>query len=138
MMPFSVLDALGLDKVSLLAHGLGTPPAQSFAAADPAKVASVVVIQGFARLTSCDGYEVLRPSVCTSRLRRVAKHASCAMLGERGTEMPLRWLPPPLDHDNDLFDVWGREPRGSAVLRAVRCRADRAHLPGVFDRERAR
>ena len=30
------LDALGLDKVSLLAHGLGTPPAQSFAAADPA------------------------------------------------------------------------------------------------------
>jgi class 3 adenylate cyclase len=54
----AVLDALGLRRVSLLAHGMGVAPALSFAAGYPGRVESLVLVQGFARMTSCEGYEI--------------------------------------------------------------------------------
>jgi pimeloyl-ACP methyl ester carboxylesterase len=58
----AVLDATGYDKVSLVAHGLGVAPALSFAAGYPSRVESLVLIQGFARSTSCEGYEIGVPN----------------------------------------------------------------------------
>jgi len=58
----AVLDSLGLGRVSILAHGMGVPPALSFAAGYPSRVDSLVLVQGYARMTSCDGYEIGVPS----------------------------------------------------------------------------
>jgi pimeloyl-ACP methyl ester carboxylesterase len=58
----AVLEALGLTRVTILAHALGVPPALSFAAGYPSRVDSLVLVDGFARLTSCDGYDIGVPA----------------------------------------------------------------------------
>jgi class 3 adenylate cyclase len=54
----AVLDALGLSRVTILAHSLGVAPALLFAAGYPSRVDSLILVQGFARLTSNNGYEI--------------------------------------------------------------------------------
>lgn len=116
----AVLDALDLERVSLLAHGLGVAPALLFAAAHPSRVQSVVLIQGFARLTSAAGYEISVPASLADRL--VANVAD-----SWGEGSSFFWANPGLRHDTETREVIARAERGT-FGRAAATRAYAAWL----------
>lgn len=54
----AVMAEVDVEQVSLVAQGLGVAPAVLFAAGRPDCVRSMVLVQGFARLTDAPGYEI--------------------------------------------------------------------------------
>jgi class 3 adenylate cyclase len=118
----AVLDALNLRRVSLLAHGLGVAPALSFAAGYPQRVESLMLVQGFARLTSCDGYDIGVPASSTLIDRMVERVAQSWGEGSAFFEVH-----PELRGDSEYEDFLPRVERAT-FGRAAAARAYRAWL----------
>lgn len=68
----AVMSAVGVDRVTLVAQALGVAPAILFAAGRPDRVGSMVLIQGFARLTNAPGYDIGVPDSASLPQRIVA------------------------------------------------------------------
>jgi class 3 adenylate cyclase len=118
----AVLDSLGLGRVSILAHGMGVPPALSFAAGYPSRVDSLVLVQGYARMTSCDGYEIGVPSSA-----RVIDRLVDAVARSWGEGSAFFVVHPEMRGDSEYADYAARSERAT-FGRAAAARAYRAWL----------
>ena len=117
----AVLDAVGVERVTVLAYALGVAPALSFAAAFPSRVESLILVQGFARLMDGEGYDVGVPDLGGIDLvvNDIAKR-----WGEGSTFFLFH---PEFRDDSDLVEHVARVERAS-FGRAAAARAHRVWL----------
>ena len=116
----AVLEAVGAERVSLLAHAMGTAPAVLFAAGYPERVDSLVTLNGFARFASTDGYDV---GIDEATIERVV-----ALVAERWGEGSVYLLANPgLAEDRELVE-WLAQSERNTFGRAAATRAWRTWL----------
>ena len=129
----AVMAELGVETVSLIAQGLGVAPAILFAAGHPERVDTMVLLQGFARLTNAPDYDIGVPESASLPTRIEASVARS--WGEGSSFFEVH---PHLVEDAELRAWISRLERGTlgrqAATRAYRewLRLDvRAAVPSV-------
>lgn len=118
----AVLDALGLDRVGLMAQALGVAPALLFAAAHPERVDDVVLMHGFARMTSAPGYDVGVPE-SSSIIDRIVEN-----VGQSWGEGSAFFFVNPHLRDDPELSQWLPRCERATIGRAAAARAYRAWL----------
>lgn len=113
----AVMDAVGSETATIIAHGQATQMAVMAAATHPQRVTSLVLINGFARLTRADDYPAgMPPSVQQTYIETIetqwGKGTLSSFLG------PSVWERP------GVVEWWGRVERYSASPRLARTRAE--------------
>lgn len=105
----AVMDAVGSERATLVAHGHAAQMALLFAATHPERVASLVLMNGFARLARDDDYPVGMPP----EARKTVLELIEAGWG-RGTGAMAELLAPSIAAQPGMKEWWGREERFSA------------------------
>jgi class 3 adenylate cyclase len=103
----AVMDAAGSERATILAHGHATQMALMFAATHPDRVTSLVLINGFARLSRADDYPAGMPPRAGEATLEVVK-------GQWGTGAMSSVLGPSVASRPGVRDWYGRVERYSA------------------------
>jgi class 3 adenylate cyclase len=103
----AVMDAAGSEQATLVAHGHASQMALLFAATHPARVSSLVLLNGFARLSRADDYPAGMPAaVQESVLAGIEEHWGTGAMG--------MLLAPSVASRPGVLDWYGRVERNAA------------------------
>ena len=116
----AVLTAVEVDRVTLLAHGMGTPPALLFAAGHPDRVQSIVTLNGFARFTAASGYPAGAPEEVIEQVVQV--------VADGWGEGSVYFLASPGLRDDPEVREWVARQERNTFGRAAAMRAWRSWL----------
>ena len=113
----AVMDAAGSSRASLFVQGQATQMAVMAAAAHPNRIASLVILNGFARFARADGYPAGLPET---------HHEAFAADVEKnwGTGRLVPLFAPSLAGRPGFEDWWGRVERYGATPRLARARIE--------------
>ncbi len=114
---FAVMDAVGSEKATLIAHGQATQMAVMAAATHPQRVTSLVLINGFARFRRADDYAAGMPA-------SVQKIYVDTIEAQWGKGTLSSFLGPSVWERPGVVEWWGRVERYSASPRLARARAE--------------
>jgi len=104
----AVMDAAGSKQAALIAHGHGVQMALMSAATHPDRVASLVLINGFARFSRADDYPAGMPPEAAGRLLAQIEEAW-------GTGAAAAYLGPSVASDPGIQEWYGRVERFAAT-----------------------
>jgi pimeloyl-ACP methyl ester carboxylesterase len=106
----AVMDAAGSERATLFANGHAAQMALLFAATHPERVASLLLVNGFARFARADDYPIGMPK----DVRETALDMIEAGWGS-GTPGMMRWLAPSIAERPGMHDWWARLERNAAA-----------------------
>jgi class 3 adenylate cyclase len=113
----AVMDAVGSERATLLAHGQAVQMAVMAAATHPERVTSLVLINGFARFARTDDYAAGMPA----RVRQVYLSNIESLWG---TGALASFLGPSVWQRPGVVEWWGRLERYASSPRLARVRAE--------------
>ena len=111
----AVMDAAGSRRATLMAHGHATQMAMMTAAANPDRVASLVLVNGWARFARADDYPFGLPAEAHEAILRVLEE-------QWGTGDDLAIVAPSVADRPGVREWWGRVERYSAPPSVARAR----------------
>jgi class 3 adenylate cyclase len=113
----AVMDAAGSRRATLFANGHASQMALLFSATHPERVASLVLMNGFARFARADDFPIGMPQ----EVRETALDMIEAGWGS-GTPGMMRWLAPSIAARPGMHEWWARLERNSASPGAALAR----------------
>jgi class 3 adenylate cyclase/pimeloyl-ACP methyl ester carboxylesterase len=111
----AVMEAAGSRRATLMAHGHATQMAMMTAAANPDRVASLVLVNGWARFARADDYPFGLPAEAHETMLRVLEE-------QWGTGDDLAVVAPSVAERPGVREWWGRVERYSAPPSVARAR----------------
>ena len=108
----AVLDALDIERATLIGKGSGAPMSLLFAATHPERVESLVLINGWARLSSAEDFPIGVPPADQERMllsTYLTPNAIAAIAGETPTPEAAAW-----------FQTYLRNASSPTTMRAMR------------------
>ncbi len=109
----TVMDAAGVDRANLVAHGLGAQAALMTAATHPERCESVVIVNGYARFARADDYPAGLPD-------HMHETYLDAIESQWGTGVHALGLAPSVVHRPGVPEWWARVERFGATPRVAR------------------
>ena len=111
----AVMDVTGSARATLMAHGHAAQMAMMTAAAYPDRVASLVLVNAWARFARADDYSFGRPAEAHESILRVLEQ-------QWGTGADLAIVAPSMADRPGVREWWGRVERYSAPPSVARAR----------------
>jgi class 3 adenylate cyclase len=113
----AVMETVGFERASLIAHGLGTQMALVTAATHPERVESLVIVNGYARFAGADDYPAGLPD-------RMHEPYLDALERQWGTGVHAFGLGPSVAQRPGVVEWWARVERYGATPRVARAQLE--------------
>jgi len=114
----TVMDAAGVERASLVAHGLGAQMALMAAVTHPERVDSLVIVNGYTRFARADDYPAGLPD-------HMHEPYLDALERQWGTGVHAHGLGPSVVHRPGVVEWWARVERFGATPRVARAQLER-------------